>query len=170
MVDDIVKYVDYRAHEKVSERPKPIDVAPTIGAASRATIAAMMVRLSARGFDGMTPAFAGVIPLLDATGARPTALAQQSGVTKQAMSQLLRELATRGYVEQAPDSTDTRAKIMRLTKRGVALREACLSVRGELQALAAASLGKAGLARLQRDLMQLTTALNQPYDPRSRKA
>jgi len=118
------------------------DIAPVIGAAGRSLIAAMMVRLTARGFDGMTPAFASLIPLLDADGARSTVLAQRASVTKQAISQLVRELETRGYVEQVRDPTDTRAKIVRLTKRGVALRDACMQVRGELQALAARTLGK----------------------------
>jgi len=128
-------------------------------------IAAMMARVSARGFDGLTPAFAGLIPLLDATGARPTVLAQRSGVSKQAMSQLVHEVETRGYLEQVPDPTDTRAKIVRLTERGVALRAACLEARDELQALATETLGKIKLARLQRDLTQLTAALSRPYQP-----
>jgi DNA-binding MarR family transcriptional regulator len=125
-------------------------------------IAALMARLSARGFDGMTPAFAGLIPLLDARGARPTALAQQAGVSKQAMSQLIHELEARGYVEQVPDPTDTRAKIVRLNKRGIALRQACLVARGELQTLAKKALGQARLTALQRDLLQLSAALTQP--------
>jgi DNA-binding MarR family transcriptional regulator len=128
-------------------------------------IAAMMVRVSARGFDGLTPAFASLIPLLDATGARPTVLAQRSGVSKQAMSQLMHEVEMRGYVEQVADPTDTRAKIVRLTKRGVALRAACLEARDELQALAVETLGKIKLARLQRDLTQLTAALTRPPRP-----
>lgn len=153
----MVKKTDHR-HGNVSAR-EPGNVAPAIGAASRAMIGAMMARLGARGFAGLTPAFAGLIPLLDATGARASALAQRSGVTKQAMSQLVRELESRGYVEQAADPIDTRAKIIRLTKRGVALRAACLQVRDEIQALAAATLGKSGLVRLQRDLAQLAGAL-----------
>jgi DNA-binding MarR family transcriptional regulator len=156
----MVKEVDHR-HGKVSAR-EPADVAPAIGAASRAMIAAMMARLGTRGFAGLTPAFAGLIPLLDATGARATALAQQAGVTKQAMSQLVRELENRGYVEQARDPIDTRAKIVRLTRRGVALREACLKVRGEIHALAADALGESRLARLRSDLMHLASMLGKP--------
>jgi DNA-binding MarR family transcriptional regulator len=72
------------------------------------------------------------MPLLDATGARPSTLAQRAGITKQAISQLARELEARGYVEQVPDSTDTRAKIVRLTKRGLALHAAAAEVRLEL--------------------------------------
>lgn len=155
----MVKRVD-KKKRAAGGKGKPNDVAPAIGAASRSMIAAMMARLAARGFDGMTPSFAGLIPLLDANGARPSVLAQQSGVTKQATSQLLRELKKRGYVEEVPDPTDTRAKIVRLTRRGVALREACLLVRGELNVLASETLGETSLARLKRDLMLLATALS----------
>jgi DNA-binding MarR family transcriptional regulator len=156
----MVNKVDDR-HKEVRDAPVPTDVAPAINAASRAMIAAMMARLAARGFHGLTPAFAGLIPLVDAAGARPSVLALKSGVTKQAMSQLVTELKARGYVEQVADPTDTRAKIVRLTKRGVALREACLLARGELHALATDALGKSRLARLQQDLLQLAAALGE---------
>ena len=150
--------------EAARKAAPPSDFAPAVGGAQRALVTAMMARLAARGFEGMTPAFASLIPLLDAQGARPTALAQRSGVTKQAMSQLVRELEKRGYVEQATDPTDTRAKIVRLTERGVALRAACVEVRGELQKMAAAALGADELARLQRDLARLLAALAPPRD------
>jgi DNA-binding MarR family transcriptional regulator len=135
------------------------DIAPAIGAASRSMIAAMMAGVAARGFDDMTPAFASLIPLLDANGARPTVLAQRAGITKQAISQLVRELETRNYVEQVPDPTDTRAKIVRLTKRGVALRAACAQVRKDLQTVAVETFGKTGASRLGRELMRLAAAL-----------
>src|SRR5215467_10332259 len=119
-------------------RPPEDDIAPAIGAASRTMIAAMMARIHDRGFDGMTPAFASIIPLLDAEGARPTVLAQRAGITKQAISQLVRELESRGYVEQVADPDDTRAKIIRLTSQGVALRRACFEVRREFQRIGVA--------------------------------
>ena len=157
----MVKKLD-GSHANLNNAAKPSDIAPAIGAASRAMIAAMMARLAARGFDGMTPAFAALIPLLDARGARPSVLAQQAGVSKQAMSQLIREIETRGYIEQVPDPTDTRAKIVRLNKRGVALREACVVARQELQALAKKTLGQSRVAALQRDLLRLAAALSEP--------
>ena len=135
------------------------DVAPTINAAGRAVIAAMMAGVARRGFDGMTPAFSSLIPLLDAQGARPTELARRAGITKQAISQLVRELERRGYVEQARDATDTRAKIVRLTERGVALRSACFEVRQQLDALGAEALGPERLARLREDLRAFTATL-----------
>jgi DNA-binding MarR family transcriptional regulator len=66
------------------------------------------------------------MPLNDVTGMRSTVLAQRTDVTKQAMSQLISLLEERDYVEQVPDATDTRAKVIRLTKRDVAIREACV--------------------------------------------
>jgi DNA-binding MarR family transcriptional regulator len=80
--------------------------------------------------------------LSDATGVRPSALAQGAGITKQAMSQLVRELKTRSYMEQVPDATETRAKIVRLMKCGLALHEVAAQVRLELQSVAISKLGK----------------------------
>ena len=140
---------------------KEDDIPPALGRAVRAMSGTMMAKVASRGFNGMTPAFASLMPLLDATGARPSTLAQRAGITKQAISQLVRELETRGYVEQVPDSTDTRAKIVRLTKRGVALHAASAEVRLELQSVALAKLGKSRVSRLRRDLIELAAALEE---------
>jgi DNA-binding MarR family transcriptional regulator len=144
-----------------SKEEKEDNFAPALAAAGRALIATMMAKVASRGFNDVTPAFSSLMPLLDATGARPSTLAQRAGITKQAISQLVRELEARGYVEQVPDSTDTRAKIVRLTKRGVALHAAAAEVRRELQSVALAKLGKSRVSRLRRDLMELTAALEE---------
>ena len=142
-----------------SKEEKGANFAPALAAASRALTATMMAKVASCGFKDMTPAFASLMPLLDATGARPTTLAQRAGITKQAISQLVRELEARGYVEQVPDATDTRAKIVRLTKRGVDIHAACAEVKNELQSIAIAKLGKSRVSRLQRDLIELAAAL-----------
>ena len=144
---------------------KEDDIPPALGRAVRAMSGTMMAKVASRGFNGMTPAFASLMPLLDATGARPSTLAQRAGITKQAMSQLVRELEARGYVEQAPDSTDTRAKIVRLTKHGAALHAACAEVRLELHSVALAKLGKTRVSRLRRDLTELAAALEELRAP-----
>ena len=133
----------------------PSDIAPLIMQVYRAQLGALTSCLAKRGFEDFTPAFATVMPLLDTTGMRSTALAQRTGVTKQAMSQLIRLLQERKYVEQAPDPTDTRAKVIRLTRRGVAIRKACAEVREELNRAAIETLGERGLTKLQADLRKL---------------
>ena len=144
-----------------SKKEKGDNFAPALAAAGRTLIATMMAKLASCGFTDVTPAFSSLMPLLDATGARPSTLAQRAGITKQAMSQLVRELEVRGYVEQVPDSTDTRAKIVRLTKRGVALHAASAEVRLDLQSVAVAKLGKSRVSRLRRDLIELAAALEE---------
>jgi DNA-binding MarR family transcriptional regulator len=143
------------------ERSRP-NIAPIIMQAYRVQLGAMMARLTARGFEDFTPAFVTVMSLLDSTGMRSTVLAQRAGVTKQAMSQLIRLLEEREYVEQLPDATDTRAKVIRLTKRGVAIRKACAEVHEELNRAAIQTLGKKGLARLQTDLSKLIASFAPP--------
>src|SRR5260370_7440700 len=110
------------------------DIAPLLMLAGGTQMAQMMKRLTALGFDDLTPAFASVMPLLDAKGSRATVLAQKAGVTKQAMSQLVKLLEQRDYVEQVADPTDTRAKVIRLTKRGIALHRPCQDDQKQLPA------------------------------------
>ncbi|HUO56036.1 MAG TPA: MarR family transcriptional regulator [Candidatus Paceibacterota bacterium] len=147
---------------KNTEKEKnEVDFAPVLVAANRALVATMMGKLLGRGFKGMTPAFVSLMSLLDATGVRATILAQRAGITKQAISQQIRELEARGYVEQVPDSIDTRAKIVCLTKRGVAIYAACAEARLELQSVVIKKLGKLKVSRLQRDLMELAALLEE---------
>src|SRR5260370_19251978 len=140
------------------------DIAPLLMLAARTQLAQMMKRLAVLGFDGLTPAFASVMPLLDTKGSRSTVLAQKAGVTKQAMSQLVKLLEQRDYVEQVADATDTRSKVIRLTKRGIALRRACENVRKEFQANALKTLGKKDLSKLHQDLNELIASMKNPRD------
>ncbi len=161
--DDMVKnlyHVDntFMSNSKAKHED---NFAPALVGASRALVATMMPELVKYGFNGITPAFVSLMSLLDATGDRPTTLAKRAGITKQAISQLIRELEARGYVEQVPDSTDTRAKIVRLTKRGVALYTACADARNELQSAVIAKLGKLKVSRLRRDLIDLAAVLEE---------
>jgi hypothetical protein len=58
--------------------------------------------------------------------------------------------------------TLTRAKLIRLTKRGVAIREACVEVREELNRAAMQALGEKGVAKLQADLSKLIASYALP--------
>ena len=77
------------------QNSEPTDIPAVLMQASRAQLGVMMALLTKRGFDGLTTAFAGVIPLLGGEGMRSTALVQRAGVTKQAMRQLVRLLEER---------------------------------------------------------------------------
>jgi DNA-binding MarR family transcriptional regulator len=52
-------------------------------------------------------------------GSRLTDLADASGLTKQAVGEAVTELERVGYLTREPDPSDRRAKIIKLTERGV---------------------------------------------------
>src|ERR1700722_7619671 len=98
----------------------PHNVARSLMVASRAHTPAVTARLALRGYVDFPFASASLLWLLDEGGTRSTLLAQRAGVTKQAMSQLVRLMEHQGYLEQVAYPTDTGAKVVRMTTRGEA--------------------------------------------------
>ena len=121
-------------------------------AASRAHVAAVTARLALRGYDDFPFASASLLWFMDEGGTRSTVLAQRAGVTKQAMSQLVRLMERQGYLEQVQDLTDTRAKLVKMTERGEAVKAACVKVREELNQQVTRFLGADQAALLEANL------------------
>jgi len=92
---------------------------------------------------------------IDRAGTRLTQLAERALMTPQAMGELVDDLVARGYLERAPDPTDGRAKLIRLTDLGYdALQTAfdtIIGIEADLEEL----LGRDGLARLRRSLRRI---------------
>jgi DNA-binding MarR family transcriptional regulator len=64
----------------------------------------------------------GHLPLIfniDPEGISVNILAEKALITKQAISQILKEVEELGYVESQPDEKDKRAKVVKLTQRGI---------------------------------------------------
>jgi DNA-binding MarR family transcriptional regulator len=78
--------------------------------------------LEDRGAGELRPSQAVALLLVDRTGTRLSELAQRAGVTKQAMMQLVDDLQEKGCVRRVPDTEDARAKMVRLTAKGLRLR------------------------------------------------
>ena len=55
---------------------------------------------------------------IEPEGSRLTDLAERAHMTKQTVGEVATELERRGYLERAPDPSDGRAKIIRLSERG----------------------------------------------------
>lgn len=117
------------------------NVARVLLMAGRAHTAAVVERLAQRGYIDFPFASASLLWLLDEGGTRSTLLAQRAGVTKQAMSQLVRLMEHQGYLEQVGDLSDTRAKVVRMTARGEAVKTACVEVREEFNQQLAQAIG-----------------------------
>jgi DNA-binding MarR family transcriptional regulator len=78
--------------------------------------------LEDRGAGELRPSQAVALLLVDRTGTRLSELAQRAGITKQAMMQLVDDLQEKGCVRRVPDTEDARAKMVRLTAKGLRLR------------------------------------------------
>jgi DNA-binding MarR family transcriptional regulator len=90
-----------------------------------------------RGVLDIRPGQAAALLLVDRTGTRLTELATRAGITKQAMMQVVDELQVLGCVRRVPDPSDARAKVVRLTAKGLrhraAARKSIQGVEGRLR-------------------------------------
>jgi DNA-binding MarR family transcriptional regulator len=85
-----------------------------------ALLARFFVRLGEAGFDDIREGHGCVFGFIDVeSGSRLTDLAERSGLTKQAVGEAVCQLEALGYLERAPDPKDRRAKIIKLTPRGL---------------------------------------------------
>jgi DNA-binding MarR family transcriptional regulator len=108
------------------------------------------------------PAHTALFPHLDFDGIRLTDLASRVGVTKQAVGQLVDDLAALGMVERVSDPTDRRAKRIRFSRRGYAGLMHGLRVLHELEQLLGAAVGARRMRELHQTLKLLIAALEAP--------
>ena len=99
---------------------------PLIGALLRMPYEAVHRRIVAEanvaGFNDVVTAHLAVLRYPGPSGRRPSDLAAESGMTRQAMNYLLGQLEELGYVVREEDPDDLRSKRVHLTDRGEALR------------------------------------------------
>ncbi len=74
--------------------------------------------LNGEGFADLRLPHMAVLQFPGPEGARPGALAERAGMSKQAMNQLLRSLEGLGYIVRSNASDEGRARIVHLTRRG----------------------------------------------------
>jgi DNA-binding MarR family transcriptional regulator len=99
-------------------------------------------RLHEMGYGEIRPAHGCVFGFIERVGgARLTALADRSGLTKQAVGEAVADLEELGYVERIPDPGDGRAKIIRLTERGVEAGAAAEKIFSEIEGRFAVEVG-----------------------------
>jgi DNA-binding MarR family transcriptional regulator len=133
---------------------------PLIGALLRIPLDAVRARilagLHAGGFEDLVPAHLSVLRYPGPQGRRPSDLATDAGITKQATNYLLGELERLGYLAREDDPEDRRSKRIGLTARGEAaarnIRETVRRVETEMER----ELGGEDFARLR----ELLVALN----------
>lgn len=103
----------------------------------------------------VTLAQARVFQRIDAAGSRLTDLAAAAQVTKQTAGFLVDQLVAGGFVERAPDPTDARARLVRITPRGYDAIAVARRVQDEIETEWRDHLGAAEIERLRTTLLRL---------------
>jgi DNA-binding MarR family transcriptional regulator len=123
--------------------------------AARGLVDGIDAGVRARGFADLRPAHGFAFTLLSGGGATVVELARHLDVTKQAASQMVEELAAKGYVERHPHPADARAKLIVLTDKGWACTRAADEAAAEILAIWSDRIGDRRLTALRRDLAML---------------
>lgn len=87
--------------------------------ASRAWQTEFAAAMRAAGHGWFSEARAGLLGHIPRNGTRQSALIERSGVSKQAVQQLLDGLEAEGVLERLPDPRDGRGKLVRYTRKGL---------------------------------------------------
>jgi DNA-binding MarR family transcriptional regulator len=125
-----------------------------------AYIGLLFERLARAGYADVHPAHAIIFQHLPAEGAHVTELAARAQLTKQYLGRLVTELEALGYLERAPDPTDGRAKLVRLSERGRQITRMAEDIIANIEAAWARRIGEEGYTELRRRLIDLITALD----------
>jgi DNA-binding MarR family transcriptional regulator len=139
------------------------DDGPLIGALLRGCWQAVRARirhdLIAGGFGDIGAAHLAVFQHPSPRGVRITALADRAGMSRQAITYLVRELEGKGYLERRRDPSDRRASLVHLTDRGeAAVRAIRASVR-RLEHEWERELGSSRLAEFRQTLLAVSGAM-----------
>ena len=100
-----------------------------------------------------------LFPHLDFDGIRLTDLASRVGVTKQAIGQLVDDLAALGMVERIGDPHDKRAKRIRFSRRGFAALMHGLGTLREIEDALGLAIGRRRMRELHETLKLVVGAL-----------
>jgi len=132
---------------------------PLIGALLRMPYEAVHQRIvaeaNAAGFEDLVPAHLAVLRYPGPNGRRPSDLAHEAGMSRQAMNYLLKQLESLDYIIREEDSEDQRSKRVQLTSRGEALRDTIRKSVTSIETEIEKELGRSSYERLRQLLVEL---------------
>ena len=141
---------------------------PLIGALLRMPYEAVHLRIvaeaNAAGFDDLVPAHLAVLRYPGPDGRRPSELAEEAGMSRQAMNYLLGQLEALDYIIREDDPDDLRSKRVHFTKRGEELRDTIRQSVGTIERNLRDELGPSAYTQLRQLLVELnnTTVVQRP--------
>lgn len=152
---------DFTPARQASQPPPPL-----IGALLRVPFETvrdrMLSGLHERGYGDLIAAHLDVFQYPGPENMRPSELAAQTRMSKQALNYLLGQLVQLGYLTRETDNSDQRSKRIHLTPRGRAAITAIRAIVGEVEAEWQQQLGPRKFAQLRDLLTQLHATTPHP--------
>ena len=127
----------------------------------RATQIDCIARLNRAGYTDLRMRHLALLEGLPRDGARVTTLASQTGMTKQAMGELIDEIEANGYIERQNDPADRRARLIVFTAKGRRAYEEAFAVLGEMERDYATAVGATRYAATRSALEDLVGSLEE---------
>jgi len=121
-----------------------------------------VARMRARGGADMQPGYPRLLGNLDTGGTRLNALARRMGVTRQAVTQLAKEVEGAGFVGRRPDPDDGRGVIVSFTPKGRNALAMAVEVMTEIEGDYAGIIGIDGLNQLKDHLKAILDRFDRP--------
>lgn len=116
----------------------------------------LRTRLAQRGWGGVTRSQSLVLTNIGNGVTLASRIAENLGVSRQAMSQLLAEMVDGGLVEIVPDPDDRRAQLVRFAPAGADIREAAQQILRALEGEVEQMIGKSRMNSLRAALQRLS--------------
>jgi len=120
--------------------------------AYRAFNTEVLRRLARAGYSDLRLPHAVLAEAMDDEGTRQSVLVERTGLTAQAVSQLIEDFVAKGYLARRAADGDRRANLIVWTERGVRARETALGLIAELEDEYASRLGRAPYDAFRREL------------------
>jgi DNA-binding MarR family transcriptional regulator len=125
----------------------------------------MLRALHAEGYPDLTEAHFQVLRWPGPDGKRPVELAEQAGMTRQAMNYLLGQLEQLGYLERRIDPDDVRSRRVYATPRGAGTIPVIRNTITQLERDWESRLGREDWQQLKRLLVKLNDAVSDGTSP-----
>src|ERR1700744_6563328 len=109
-------------------------------------------------YTGGRPPHGRVFRFVHGDGMRLTELATKAGLTKQSVGEIVDDMTGLGYIERFPDPTDKRAKLIRLTAKGLDAQRIGFSLFDQLEKEWAEAFGSDRIAALRATLEDIALA------------
>jgi len=123
--------------------------------AYRAFDTEVLRRLALAGYSDLRLPHAALAEAMDDEGTRQSVLVERTGLTAQAVSQLIEDFVAKGYLARRAADGDRRANLIVWTERGGRAREVALGLIAELEDEYALRLGRARYEAVRRELAAL---------------